>query len=624
MDSSLRPEWQRLGSAGLPRNIPGVENRPGIADSPPVNVTSFALLRKKIALAGGGLALAVLAPFLAAQEAPPDAVFYGGKVVTVDGSFSVREAFAVRGGRIVAVGSTRAMRALARPGQTQLHDLGGKTVLPGLIDSHVHAPAASMFEFDHEIPSMETIQEVLDYIGGRAKIVPEGEWIATSQIFITRLKEARYPTRAELDAVAPKHPVAFRTGPDMMLNTLALKKCGFDRDWTVKDGGPGYLEKDAKGEPNGLTRGLGRYINIQARARNATPDDHLRRLQELLRDYNQTGFTAVADRGANASSIGRYTTLRDRGDLTVRVALSHTFPTVGEMESILTAIDQIAAHPLRKDDGWLHLIGTKAWLDGGMLTGSAYMLKPWGRNENYGIRDDEYRGVLNIPPDRLLEMVRRVAKHGMQFTAHCQGDGAVTTLIDAYQQVNRDIPIRELRMGVTHSSFMTKDTVERSARLGVVLDLQPAWLYLDTRTLVNQFGYERLRYFHPYRSIFKAGGIAGGGSDHMLKIGDMRAINFYNPFMAMWTTITRKAKWYEGRLHPDESLTRRQAIEFYTRNNAHLIFWEKEIGSLEKGKRADFIVIDRDLLTCPEDGIKDTKVLQTWVEGRKVFERTGS
>lgn len=556
-----------------------------------------------------------------AQEAPPEAVFHGGKVVTVDAGFSVQEALAVRGGRIVATGTSAAMRALARPGQTQLHDLGGRMVLPGLIDSHVHAPAASMFEFDHEIPSMETIQDVLDYITARSRVVPTGEWIQVQQVFITRLKEARYPTRAELDRAAPQHLVAFRTGPDAMLNTAALKKCGFDRTFTVTDGGPGHLEKDANGEPNGLARGLGRFIHIESRSRRATEADHVGRLRDLLRDYNQAGFTAVADRGTTPESIKRYASLRDRGDLTVRVAMSHTFPTVGPMESIKTAIDQIAASPFRKDDGWLHLIGTKTWLDGGMLTGSAYMLKPWGRSENYGIRDDEYRGVLNIPPDRLLEMVRHVAKHGMQFTAHAQGDGAGAVLLDAYEQVDREIPLRALRMGITHSSFMTKEAVEKSARLGVVLDIQPAWLYLDARTLVNQFGYERLRYFHPLRSIFEAGGMTGGGSDHMQKIGDLRSINFYNPFLAMWTTLTRRAKWFEGQLHPEEALSRRQAIEFYTRNNAHLIFWEKEIGSIEKGKRADFIIVDRDLLECAVDEVKDAKVLQTWVEGRRVFAR---
>jgi hypothetical protein len=566
------------------------------------------------------VAALLLFSVLPAQEPPPDAVFLGGKILTVDAGFTVREAFAVRGGKIVAVGTTAEIRRLAQPGKTSTHELGGQMVLPGLIDSHVHAPAAAMFEFDHEVPDMETIADVLAYIRARTKVVPAGQWIQTAQVFITRLKESRYPTKAELDAAAPQHPVNFRTGPDNMLNSLALQKCGFDRNFQVSDGGPGYLEKDANGEPNGLTRGISRYIKTPG-GRAATEAEQLGRLQALFRDYNQIGFTTIADRGASAASNQQYLKLRERGALTVRVALSQTFPTIGSMDSILTAIDQIAASPLRREDPWVHLIGTKIWLDGGMLTGSSYMLKPWGRNENYGIRDDTYRGVLNVPPDRLLAMVRRVAQHGMQFTAHAVGDAAGTTLLEAYEQVNREIPVRPLRMGITHSNFMTADTVAQSARLGVVLDIQPIWLYLDTRTLVGQFGYDRLRYFQPLKSILAAGGMTGGGSDHMLKIGDLRAINPYNPFLAMWTTLTRRAKWYDGELHPEEALTRRQAIEFYTRNNAFLLFWEKELGSLEPGKRADFIVVDRDLLTCPVDDVKTTRVLQTWVEGKAVFTR---
>ncbi|MBM3855460.1 MAG: amidohydrolase family protein, partial [Verrucomicrobia bacterium] len=491
---------------------------------------------------------------------------------------------------------------------------------PGLIDSHVHAPAAAMFEHDHEVPDMETIADVLAYIEARTKVVPAGQWIQTSQVFITRLQEARYPTRAELDRVAPRHPVNFRTGPDNMLNTLALKLCGFDRHFAVTDGGPGYLEKDANGEPNGLARGIGRYLKIPA-AKPVPEAEQLARLQALFRDYNQSGFTAIGDRGATPSSIAHYRALRERGALTVRVALSQTFPTVGSLDSILEAIDQIAASPWRREDAWLRLIGTKIWLDGGMLTGSAYMLQPWGRNENYGIRDDTYRGVLNVPPDRLLAMVRRVAQHGMQFTAHAVGDAAGTTLLEAYALLDRESPVRALRLCISHSNFMTRESVQEAARLGVVLDLQPIWLYLDTRTLVQQFGYDRLRYFQPLHSIFAAGGVAGGGSDHMLKIGDRRAINPYNPFLAMWTTIARRAKWYEGQLHPEEALTRRQAIEFYTRHNAYVLLWEKDLGSLEPGKRADFIVVDRDLLECPLDDLKDARVLQTWVEGREVYRR---
>ena len=159
------------------------------------------------------------------------------------------------------------------------------------------------------------------------------------------------------------------------------------------------------------------------------------------------------------------------------------------------------------------------------------------------------------------------------------------------------------------------------SRLGVVVDIQPAWLYLDTRTLVAQFGYDRLRYFQPLHSLFEAGVTAGGGSDHMQKIGSLRSINPYNPFLGMWITITRRAKGYEGQLHPEEALSREQAIRFYTINNARLLFLEDRIGSLEAGKQADFVVIDRDLLTCPEDQIRQARALATYLDGKRVFER---
>src|SRR5207245_4095755 len=131
------------------------------------------------------------------------------------------------------------------------------------------------------------------------------------------------------------------------------------------------------------------------------------------------------------------------------------------------------------------------------------------------------------------------------------------------------------------ANFMSQEAVELLPKLGGVVDIQPIWLYMDTRTLVAQFGYDRLRWFQPLHSIFAVGGIAGGGSDHMQKIGSLRSVNPYNPFLAMWTTITRKAKGYEGQLHPEEALTREQALRFYTINNAYLMFLEEQIGSLE-------------------------------------------
>ena len=166
------------------------------------------------------------------QEAPPSHVFHNGKIVTVDPEFRIVQAMAIRDGRILAVGSNDEILGLAGSG-TERVDLAGKTVLPGLIDSHVHAPAASMYEFEQPVPDMQTIDDVLAYFRERAEKTEAGRWITLSQVFITRLKEQRYPTRAELDAAAPRHPVAFRTGPDASLNSLALSKSGIDAKFTV-------------------------------------------------------------------------------------------------------------------------------------------------------------------------------------------------------------------------------------------------------------------------------------------------------------------------------------------------------------------------------------------------------
>jgi predicted amidohydrolase YtcJ len=167
---------------------------------------------------------------------------------------------------------------------------------------------------------------------------------------------------------------------------------------------------------------------------------------------------------------------------------------------------------------------------------------------------------------------------------------------------------------------MSREAVELMTRLGVVADIQPAWLYLDARTLTAQFGYDRLRYFQPLRTMFDQGAIAGGGSDHMQKIGSFRSINPYNPMLGMATAVTRRAKWYDNQLHPEEALSRAQALRFYTLNNAYLLFLEDQTGSLEPGKLADLVVLDRDLLACPEEQIRDTRALLTVLGGTIVHE----
>ena len=175
---------------------------------------------------------------LAAHAQDADLILHNGKVVTVDRGFTIRQALAVKDGRLTRVG-TDAEVLKERGPNTKVVDLGGKTVLPGLIDSHTHPTAASMLEFDHPIAEMETIQDVLDYIQARAKALGKGKWVVLRQVFITRLKEQRYPTRAELDRAAPDNPVLFATGPDASLNTLALEQSGIDKDFKVEGAGPG-------------------------------------------------------------------------------------------------------------------------------------------------------------------------------------------------------------------------------------------------------------------------------------------------------------------------------------------------------------------------------------------------
>lgn len=299
--------------------------------------------------------------FLLSLAAPPvravdaDLILHNGKVVTVDGKSSVHQAVAVQGERILRVGTNE--EVLRTKGEhTRLVDLQGKTVLPGLIDSHVHPTSAAMTEFDHPVPDMETIQDVLNYIKGRARVLAPGEWIVVEQVFITRLREQRYPTRQELDAAAPNHPVLYSTGPDALLNTLALKLSKIDRDFKVTDGGSGYAEKDPKtGEPTGILRSCTRYVKSQPSGRRPEESDRVERLLALFKDYTSVGLTGIIDRDASAPEIERYRKMLDRGVLPLRVAASHSVATDGDTAQVQKRIRAVAENPLCKGGPMLRM-----------------------------------------------------------------------------------------------------------------------------------------------------------------------------------------------------------------------------------------------------------------------------
>jgi predicted amidohydrolase YtcJ len=577
------------------------------------------MYRRCAALVVGAICALHAAPVSLRGQETADLVLLGGKVITVDAAWSIHRAMAVKGDRIVAVGSDEDIARHKGP-DTEVLELKGRVVMPGLIDSHMHATSAAITEFDHPIPQMESIADVLDYIRSRVNVLQEGQWIWVSQIFLTRLKEARYPTRAELDAVAPHNPVVFQTGPDASVNSLALQLSGIGKDWQVDDGGYGHAEKDpATGELTGILRSCTRYLKYVPSTKEPTPEQHTQLLKTLLADYNRVGITGVGERDVTPSEIALYQTLHDRGELTVRAFLSRNVATNQPIEKIEAAVEEIARSPLCHGDNMLQVPAAKFYMDGGMLTGSAYMRQPWGVSKFYNITDPEYRGVRFIPEDKLGPIVEACMKNDVQFMAHSVGDGAVHALIDACISLSDKYDIRAKRPVICHSNFMSAEAVELVAKYGICLDVQPAWLHLDARTLSDHFGYERLAWFQPLRSLFAAGAIAGGGSDHMQKIGSLRANNFYDPWLAMWVAMTRQAKWLDRPLHPEQSISRVEAIRFYTINNAYLMFAERERGSLEAGKLADFIVLDDDILTCPIDHVKDITVSQTYVGGKLVY-----
>ncbi len=559
----------------------------------------------------------------ATQKSKVDLVLHNGRIVTVDERFQVAEAMAITGNRIAAVGSNEEILKLA-DNETKRIDLAGRTVLPGLMDSHSHPPGAAVYEFDHEIPTMESVDDVLQYVRQRAAVLPEGQWIVIQQVFVTRLRERRFPTRQELDSAAPKHPVMFRTGPDAALNSLALKLCGIDRDFQITDGKPGFIERDpATGEPTGILRSCTRLVKYKSPGRTPNHDEGRECLKRLLQAYNEVGITGVTDRGVTDNTLRLYEELYQRGELTCRVFLTYYVDAQESLDKIAQAVRRVTAHPLHQYNPWLWLRGLKIYLDGGMLTGSAYMREPWGVSKIYSITDPQYRGVLFVEPEKLYRIARLALENQLQITAHSVGDGAVEALVAAYERVNEDFPVADKRPSLCHANFMTPEAIEKMRRLGIVADLQPAWLYLDGATLLEHFGPQRLRYFQPYKTLQSQGVVVGGGSDHMQKLGSLRSINPYNPFLGIWIAERRLPRGSAEPLHPQECIDRKQAIRLYTINNAYLVFAEKERGSLEPGKLADFIIIDRDILNCSVDEVKDITVLETWVDGRRVYLRAG-
>jgi predicted amidohydrolase YtcJ len=570
----------------------------------------------------------ILAAFLLVDieigDAQPDAaaslILHNGKILTVDKDFSQAEAIAIDNDRIVAVGKNADILKRRGP-NTKVIDLASKMVLPGLYDSHLHPVGAATSELGEPLPYLESLDHVFTHIKKKAAELPEGEWIVLPYAFPTRLAEARFPTKQELDAAAPKHPVLYNAGPASMVNSEALRISGITKD--TKNPSGGVIVRDPiTGEPTGMLRSADSVLKRPSSSTRSA-GDRRKAVIDLFKAYNAMGMTSGADRSASRSNIDLYHDLHDKGELTLRIVACPQFNPQGTREEIAKRFDELPGTngrdgPTGKGGVWIRIGPIKFFLDGGMLNGTAFMRQPWPPGPTYQIVENDYRGLLFVQPEQVKIVAEEAAKRKWSVTAHCAGEGAMDVLLDAYEFVDRTSPIKDLRFCITHANFPSLENLKRCQRLGVCADVQPAWLHKDGSTLMKVLGPDRIRWFQPYQSWLQYTTI-GGGSDHMIKMDPEKSTNPWNPWLGIETAITRMTEKGDI-IRPDEALTREQALRLYTINNAYLHREENDKGSLEPGKLADLIVIDRNYLTCPASNISEMRVLMTMVGGKIVYE----
>lgn len=547
-----------------------------------------------------------------------DLVVLNGKVLTVDPGFTVAEAAAVRDGVFCYVGPTRGARDLIGPA-TRVIDAGGGSVVPGIIESHLHAADCVVpQEARDPFRTLGSVAEVQGWTRAKAASVPEGTWILTLRGYPTRLKEGRFPTRAELDAAAPRHPVVFDGVYAHVLNTAALKAAGITRDTPDPPGG--LIARDAGGEPTGLLRNARGLISRFLPARPVPEEELLRGLEAVHRRYLACGITSIVEGAANPEGYRLYGKLREAGRLALRAAVT-----------VLLSRDQVAggaegairALPVRPGEGddFLRIASLKLWVDGGILLGTAYLREPYGPGAArlYDVTDPSYRGTLTLTADQIREGVRAGHRLGWPMCTHVTGDGGVDLVLDAVEAANADRPIRDRRFTLIHAYFTREDQVRRAASLGVHLSTQPAWYYKDADAIVGALGEERMRPF-----VGLAGWVRGGvrvaiNSDHMFGLDPETALNPYHPFLTMGTAVTRKTQ--SGRvIGPEQRVSREDALRMMTSNAAALTFEEGRKGTIEVGKHGDLAVLDGDYMACPEDRIRDLRVRATVVGGKVVYE----
>jgi len=524
-----------------------------------------------------------------------DLVLYGGKVLTVDADETVAEAVAVKGSLIVAVGTDEEVSGTIGE-ETEVIDLEGKTVLPGLIDSHMHPGSYGVFWVRGVRcgPNIESVDELLERIGEKADFTPEGRWILGYALDDVRL--GRYPSRAELDGVTPANPLYIqrRDGHISVANSLALEAAGIDRD--TPDPPHGKIDRDGVGEPTGVLRESAKDL-VSGMLPPYTEDEYAEGLRHVFDEFVSLGLTTIHASMTGPTEFRAMQRLRREGDLKLRVCVHASGREEGMLEALISSGIQTPF-----GDDWLKLTELEWVFDTSTSGRTAAYYNPYvGEPDNYGI--------LLYDQDDITDRVTRAHRAGIRIGLDGIGDRGIDRALDAIEAALKEDPREDHRHRIEHCCYVPPPIQRRLKELGVIDASANGFLHdLGDAYKANR-GEEEMRWMWPHRTLVDEGIPAPGHSDC--------PVCTPNPWVGIYGLVTRRTSSGDV-LHAGEGITPMEAIRAYTILGAYSAWEEDSKGSIEPGKLADFVVVDRDPLAIPHDDLKNVETVMTIIDGKIV------
>jgi predicted amidohydrolase YtcJ len=555
----------------------------------------------------GSVVCAVSLPAAAQTSAidAPELMLVGGRILTMDQASTVVEALAVRDGKIFAVGTTAAIKPLAGA-QTRVIDLAGKTVVPRIIDTHAHFGAAGLGDYVVNLGSAKTVAEALQLLKAFAARKQPGEWITTGGWHPpSQLAEKRYLTRQEIDSVTPNNPVYLRTvGHFAMANSLALQKAGIDK--TTPNPSGGSFEHDAAGELTGVLVETAIPL-VEGLVPPFTEAEQISQYKAAEAALNKYGITSVVEGATSARDTRTLQKIAESSEATLRVGLMYRPEPPAELaawEAIMSGSGATSGF----GDDWLKFGGIKIFYDGGMTLKTAMM------RDVYPDSHDDYHGIAQLTPERLKQLVSIANKYDWRVGVHVVGDLGVDQVLDAYEAADKEKSIKGRRFIMIHASLIRPEQMERAQRLGVRVDFQNVFMWDKAATVERFLGKAVADRAIPARTLIGKMGLdnLGAGTDF--------PVNPINPFLNMYIMVTRKDPG--GHVYgASEAISREQALRLYTSAASRYMFEEARKGTLEAGKLADLAVLSADVMSVPDDEIKNVTADMTVVGGKVVFQR---